>query len=171
MFYLTVMLLFFILSVFIHIVICRNRKLKGLWVKLFCMIAAVNLFLCWGIFLLLGRSIALNAASIWGLPLSMTSTFIYILLVPTYTIFYVSTQLNSPSKKVLLLLKKNGAMTFQELLNHFTEEEFIIPRIMDLQKTGCIQCAQRNWRLTPPGLTIAKFLNFYQSILGRQAGG
>jgi len=165
------MLLFFSLSVFIHIVICRNRKLQGLWVKLFCVIAVVNLLLCWGIFLWAGRSVALNAPSIWNLPLSMTSTFIYILLVPTYVIFYISTQLNSPSKKVLLLLKKNNAMSFEELSKHFSEEEFIMPRIKDLQETGCIQCTERHWMLLPPGLTIAQFLNFYQSILGRPAGG
>ena len=171
MFYILVMSFFFIFSVSIHLIFCRHRRSKGLLVKQFCIIAMLNLFFGCVIFFLLGKSMAQDSPSIWNLPLSMTSSFIYILLVPTYMVFYTSTQLNSPSKKILLLLQKNGPMSFEELLKHFTEEEFIMPRVMDLQHTGCIQCAQGHWLLLPPGLSIARFLNIYQRILDRRAGG
>ncbi len=160
---------FFLLSAIAHGWFCRRQKQGGLFVKVFCVIAAVNLGLCWLVFMNYENG---RHPSFWDIPLVVSSTVIYVLLVPAYMVFYVSTQLNSPSKTVLLALHAHGEMSEEDLLKYFTDDLYILPRIKDLVLTGCIDIDSKGkYVLSSSGLRIAGFLNAYQIFLGRKAGG
>ncbi len=163
MFHLTVSLFFFFLSVVVHILICRGRKTAELQVKLFCAIALGFLLLCWVVF----RA----AWNVWRFSLPISSTVIYLLLIPVYLSFYVNTKFNSPSKMVMVLLRANGTMDYEELLRHFTNEEFVVSRLDDLVKSGCVEEKDGRYRLMTQGRWTAKILEVYQKVLGREMGG
>lgn len=165
------MLFFFLESVFIHLTVCRRRSSEGLLLKPFVAIAFGNLLVLWSSLWVLHAYLGPDAQSFWGVPLYGASTFIYILLIPTYLVFYFSTQQMSPSKKILLLLSKNGPMSFQELLRHFTDEEFVVPRIEELIGVRFLIEHSGWYVLTPAGTRIAKVYGFYQTIFGREKGG
>jgi hypothetical protein len=170
MFYLLAAMGFFFIAVFIHIQICRaKRSQAGLWVKLFCVIAGFGLGLCWLAFVAFHH--VPHRSGLWALPLELTSSLIYLLLVPSYVVFYVSTQMMSPSKRILMLIDQAGGMELQQLKEAFSDEEFIMPRLRDLEQTGCIAKENGTYKLTPSGLALARFLNCYQILLGRKAGG
>lgn len=165
------MLFFFLEAVFIHLTVCRKRSGEGLLLKSFFAIAFGNLLVLWSSLWVLHSYMGLDPKSFWGVPLYATSTFIYILLIPTYLVFYFSTEQMSPSKKILLLLSKNGAMSFPELLEHFTDEEFVVPRIEELIGVRFLVEHSGWYILTPAGTQIAKVYGLYQAVFGREKGG
>jgi len=169
MLYIVVMLLFFFDAVLIHLLVCRRSRQEGLFLKNFIAIAGVNLGVCWLVFLwLLHRSA--GAPGVWFVPLVWTSTIFYILLIPTYLVFYFSTQQTSPSKKIMLLLCE-GDMTRAQLSAKFRDDELITPRIDDLATTGCIRDRNGTYALTFSGLQMARVYALYQAVLGRRKGG
>ncbi len=168
MLYILVALFLFFDAVAIHIVVCRNAKEEGLFLKIFFVIALVNLLICWMIFYLF--LIKHAALSIWFIPLSLTSTVIYLLLIPTYLVFYFSTQQLSPSKKIMLLLLERD-QSLAEMQATFKDEDLIMPRIRDLLATKCIVDQQGKYVLTNSGVLMAGVYAFYQGILGRKKGG
>jgi hypothetical protein len=168
MLYILVALFFFLDAVAIHILVCRNAKEEGLFLKIFFVIAGVNLALCWMAYYLV--LIKYDASNIWFVPLSLTSTVLYLLLIPTYLVFYFSTQQSSPSKKIMLLLLE-GEKSFKDLQAFFKDEDMIAPRVRDLLATKCIAQEQGRYSLTFSGVQMAYLYTFYQGILGRKKGG
>ncbi|MBP6344278.1 MAG: hypothetical protein KA403_10095 [Candidatus Omnitrophica bacterium] len=171
MFDIFVMLFFFLVSVFIHLVICRKWSKGGLLLKHFFSIALLNLILLWAFFWMTGHYGRFDQSSVLGVRLYGTATLIYLLLIPTYLVFYFSTQQMSPSKKLLLLLSRNGSMSREELFGHFSDEEFILPRIKELAGIRCIVEHGGWYVLTPTGIQMAKVYVLYQAVLGRNKGG
>jgi hypothetical protein len=170
MIYLLINLVFFVLVVVTHIGVCRRYKGKGLLVKAFCVMATAGLLLAVAAAVAIKGQVS-HWSLIWQLPLFVTAMLIYILLVPTYIIFYVSTQLNSPSKEILLLIKKQGSMSREQLAAQMTDDKFIRPRLVDLKQTDYVTYKDSKYRLNPSGIKVARFLNFYQWLLGRELGG
>ena len=170
MLYICVAFFFFLDAVVIHLMLCR-RKSEGLFLKLFLVIAFANLILMWIVFWFLAHQFNGAQVNFWAAPLYGTATVIYILLIPTYLVFYFSTQQVSPSKKILLLLAENGPMSFEELLAKFSDDEFVVPRIKDLMTTMCLIEHEGSYVLTPSGIRMAQVYEIYQRILGRKKGG
>ena len=171
MFDILVMFLFFLASVGVHLTVCRKRSQEGLLLKPFIGIAIGNLCVLWVFFWLSQRYVHFDPTSFWGVPLHAAATLIYVLLIPTYLVFYFSTQQLSPTKKIFLLLSKNGPMSFNELLAHFSDQEFIFPRLKELIAIQCLIEHSGWYVLTPSGIQMAKVYSFYQLLLGRKKGG
>ncbi len=170
MLYLFVALFFFFDAVVIHILVCRQSKEEGLFLKVFFLIAGINLAVCWVIYQLVLVKYASAAFNMWTVPLPWASTAIYLLLIPTYLVFYFSTQQMSPSKKIMILLLGDG-MSAKDLQAHFKDEELIVPRINDLLITGCMVDRDGRYALTFSGQQMARMYALYQGILGRKKGG
>ena len=161
---------FFFLAAVIHVRICRDQP--GLLIKTFLGLAVAGLAgVCTVFFSLNRNAVIVPHPSLWMIDLSLTATLSYILLIPTYLIFYVNTRLVSPSQKVLMLIKDRGGLSYTELLRHFDDEELIAPRLADLVTSGCVCRQAENYWLSPHGVRIGKFLDVYQKILGRGMGG
>jgi len=169
MLYLFVALFFFFDAVLIHLLVCRRAKEEGLLLKLFILIAGINLVLCWAVFYFFLHAVQ-SSGSFWFVPLVWTSTLIYVLLIPSYLVFYFSTQQVSPSKKIMLLLNERD-MTVKELGANFKDEDLIVPRLVDLCTTRCMVETNGRYRLTCSGLWTARVYVAYQWILGRKKGG
>jgi hypothetical protein len=168
MLYLFVALFFFFDAVLIHLLVCRNGKEGGLLLKIFFLIAGVNLVLCWMAFFALAKFFPFSG--IMFMPLVYSSTAMYVLLIPTYLVFYFSTQQMSPSKKIMLLLLNHNLSSI-ELSEHFTDEEWIMPRLKDLITTKCVVEKNETYALTFSGIQMARVYALYQAVLGRTKGG
>lgn len=168
---LLVMLFFFLDAVFIHLVLCRKHTGEGLLLKPFIGVALVNLCLMGGCFWFFDHYFSSDPVSFWNVRLYASATLIYLLLIPTYLVFYFSTQQMSPTKKILLLLAQNKSMTQDDLLPHFSDEEFVLPRIKELIAIGCMVEHGGWYVLSPTGIQMANVYKMYQSVLGRKMGG
>ena len=166
-----VMLFFFLDAVFIHLIVCRKSPQEGLLLKPFIGIALTNLFLLWAVFWFSNSYARSAPSSIWSVHLYGCAAIMYILLIPAYLVFYFSTQQMSPSKKILLLLSDQGPLSFQELLKHFSDQEFVLPRIKELIGIRCLVEHGGWYVLTPSGAQMANVYKIYQSVLGRTKGG
>ncbi len=171
MFYVITTFLIFFSCVALHLTICRRRQKGNLLMKEFARIALCGfLVLVLGGFALIDRWGGVST-SLWLAPLKWTSALMYLLLIPTYIIFYANTELTSPSKQIMVLISQNQSMSFEELLKHFTTQEFIISRLDDLVQTKCMRKENGRYQLTFDGVKIARALRIFQSLLGRPMGG
>jgi len=169
--YISFALFLFILSVIVHLFYCRNSIKSRLHTKSFILTS----FFALGIYVLIVQSSPLtdklDPHSLWGLPFKITAEVIFILMIPVYLIFYVLTQLNSPSKTILLRVSQRGQMSYADIVKCIQQEDFINTRLKDLNVSGCIKQADGHIELSLSGQRIAKALNIMQNILGRNIGG
>ena len=171
MLYLITVILFFILSIILHIFFCRFKKGKVLYAKFFVLIALINLWMCVSVFERIKNIVEFNVPSLGLLPLQGTAMVIYLLLIPAYLVIYVTTQLQSPSKTILQLLSAHDGLTIKDLQKNFTDEAFIISRLNELFYTGCVKRTDKAYRLGASGRLILIWLNFYRCLLGARKRG
>ena len=150
---------FFLLAIAIHLIRCRLSPHKGLKAKLFVIIAMQLLCL----FLII--------ALIFHLALIVTSVVIYLLLIPAYLIFYVSSELVSPSKRMLRVVEDKEGASYADMYKALERENLIMTRLEELVDSHCVVIHRENYQLSPSGALIARFLAFYQLLLGRKMGG
>jgi predicted transcriptional regulator len=103
-------------------------------------------------------------------PLVLTAAVIYMLLAAVYMIVYVSTELMSPSKKILQVIAQ-GQSRYADIYKALERENFIMLRLEELEHSGCLCRRGEHYQLTASGKGIADVLKFYQCVLGREAGG
>jgi len=101
MFYISLALLLFTVTVTAHILFCQKTRQQGLHARVFVLIALISLSIYTVLVVFYPYSILIDPHSLWGEPFKVTAGIIFILLVPIYLCFYVLTQLTSPSKKIL----------------------------------------------------------------------
>jgi len=160
--HLMIAFIFFVLSVIIHIGYCRKASLAGLQAKAFILTALANgaiMIIC---FLFLTPSDR-------GLP--YTAVFLYVLAIPVYLVFYVSTLLMSPSKNILRVVQDDRGATYEMILQALEQENFIFLRLGELQDSGCVRRSGEKFVLTPSGRNIVRILKIYQKVLGQGPGG
>ena len=153
---------FFVLSIIIHIFYCRRAPAGVLHAKAFILAALVNgtaAVLC---FLFLPPS---------NMDLPYTAMFLYILSIPAYLVFYVTTVLVSPSKRILWAMQAKAGARYDVILHALGEENFIPSRLRELQDSGCIERSGERFVLTPAGRSIAWVLRVYEYVFGRGPGG
>ena len=171
MFYIVWALLLFVASMAVHICYCRKTTKSGLQAKAFILTA----FIFFGIYFVSVIALQylnlLDPYSLWGLPFRITAGIIFILLIPIYLIFYVLTQLTSPSKKILLAISQRGSLSHRDIVACVQEENFITTRLKDLCTSGCVKQVDDRYILSGQGQKIAAFLNLMQLVLGRKVGG
>ena len=151
--------LFFVLSIVIHIFYCRRAPMGSLQAKTFILIAAANGVIMGVCFMFFKPT---------NMDLPYTAVLLYILSIPVYLVFYVSTSLMSPSKKVLQSI--HSGATYDALLRALGEENFIALRLGELQDSGCVRPSGEKFILTQGGKNIARVLKAYQMLLGRVGG-
>ena len=164
--------LFFILSIGAHILWCRLRHKTTLQLYSFGVIAGVGLLIYIGI--TLGAFYRLELVfdqGIWSVSLWVSSVIIYILMIPTYVIIYFNTLVQSPSKTVLILMRKHNRLSFDDLAKSITDEKFVMTRIKDLLDYGYAREEKGLYALTPRGVILAKGLALYEKIFARPMGG
>lgn len=153
---------FFVLSVMIHIGYCRKVSLAGLQAKAFILTALANgavMIIC---FLFLTPS---------DMDLPTTAVFLYVLAIPVYLIFYVSTFLMSPSRNILRVVQEDRGATYEMILQALERENFIFLRLGELRDSGCVGRSGEKFALTPSGRNIVRVLRIYQKVLGQPPGG
>ncbi len=157
----------FVVSVIIHLVWCRCFPSKDLHVLAYFLISM--LLAMGGVFAYfwLGGETRLDTAG-W---LPMTASLLYILLLPTYAVFYFSTKVESPSKRIIVFLRDKGPSSFLQLNAMMKDEEIIQPRIHDLVATGFIAADAQGYRLLPKGKSMARVLRVYEQLCGQPRGG
>lgn len=151
--------LIFIMAALLHVLFCYMSPVKNLKGKLFMQISGGGLLLL----ILLGV--------VLSLPLLWTSVLFYVLLLPMYLIVYVTTELVSPSKKILKSLSQSSGLTYEELLSFLKKENLVGSRLDELVESGCVRTLRDRYALTPSGATLASFLEIFGKILGRGVGG
>lgn len=110
-------------------------------------------------------------AIILKLPMVLTSVVIYILLIPVYLIFYVCTELVSPSKRILQIIASSNEANYTQVFKALEQENFIMLRLEELEQSGCLKRSDNRFELTASGRKIASILDVYQRLLGRDIGG
>ena len=153
---------FLFLSVTIHIFYCRRTRAGVLHAKAFILIAVANGFAVFLCFFFLPPS---------GTGLPFTAMLLYILSIPAYLVFYVTTILVSPSKRILWAMQAKAGATYDVLLRALEVEHFIPSRLKELQDSGCIGRTGERFVLTSSGRNIARILRVHEHIFGRGPGG
>ena len=165
-------LFLFCMAVGGHMAWCRQRRASRLHIGPFVYMAFFGLLLQICVLFLVKKLPSEEyPVNFWTLPLKASSLLLYLLLIPTYLAFYFNTQVESPTQKILRLLQKNKQSSTEDLENAITDAEIIIPRVRDLAGTGFLAFDGKVYRLTPRGIILARFLNLYQTVLGREIGG
>lgn len=171
MLYLLSALGFFVLTIGAHLFLSRRQKSGELQIAAFVYslpapILAYSLTAKYLDFLSAGE-----VASWWFIPLQKTGGILFLLLIPFYLVLYYSTAIESPSRRIVCLIKRNGAMTFGELAQEVTDERFIMTRLDPLVKLGYVDFDGTTYRLKPRAKLSCRLFAFYQKLLGRGVGG
>ncbi len=171
MFYVCFALSLFAFAVYCHVCVCKKRSKKQLHSKAFIIIAGILLgayaFGSWVVTLLR----VFDPLTVWGQPFIISSAFMYLLCIPVYLTFYVLTQLMSPSKKILLSIKRRETLDFEGIVAEVASEDFIGTRLNDLCVSGCVVLEKGRYTLSPSGRILAGTLGVMQFIFGRDTGG
>jgi hypothetical protein len=162
MFYVILALGLFAASVVSHVALCRRLSKHALHAKAFIGLALLFLGIYWA---------AATVIPIRGLPLQLTGACIFILLIPTYLIFYVLTKLVSPSQALLSAASCPEGASYDDLVSSIQREGFIASRLDDLCISGCTVKKDDTYLLTASGKTVARVLKALGAVLGREMGG
>lgn len=165
MIFIVVSLISFIFTVLVHILFHRWLIEKGrATVKIFSVFLfgfILNAFLILFLF---------HNGNWRSIPLPMTSVALYGLFSLTYIIFFASPFLGdeSPSSKILLLVKKSGKMSFEGIKDNFSDEKLILKRLKDMARANLIEEkgeSKKRYRILPKGQKIAMFVIFYRRLM------
>ncbi|HOW36119.1 MAG TPA: hypothetical protein PL155_06880 [Candidatus Omnitrophota bacterium] len=172
MFYVLATLSIFCIAVLMHILWCRVFPKNRLQIAPFAFFSLVGL-LYYGALahLFFYGSSADRAVNLWNLPLALSAAVVYILLIPIYLALYFNTRVESPTQKILRIIHEHDGIGYEELASCISDSEIIIPRIDDLLRCRYIQMKEGAYCLTARGIVVAKALNAYQVLTGREAGG
>lgn len=152
-----------------HLLWCRARGGHKLHFVAFGVISMAGLT---GLCVILWASAAPDGAlTVWTLPLPATAIVLYIFLLPFYQVFYYSTMIDSPSRRIISLLRQRGPMHYDDLRQEITNDRFIMTRLNPLIKHGFVRFDGREYFLKPRALLTCRLLILYQKILGRGIGG
>lgn len=167
-----IMLIGFALAVVLHIFWCRKYALTQLAMVPFCVIALGVLGGYWTL------SWYWHAApwceglpALLRTPLWASSSVVYFLLIPTYLAFYFGTRVESPSKRMMLLIQQQGGLSQAQILSLMPNETLVIPRLDDLVHSRCVVRQGERFYLTSAGINVARMLHVYQVLSGREIGG
>ncbi len=149
----------FVCATVLHIFACRYSPDKNLKSKLFLQISAAFLF----VFIVVSLH--------FTMPLMWACIIIYILLVPAYLVVYVTTELVSPSKRILMSVANPQGVTYAEIIEYLEKENLITSRLDELVISGCLTRAGDWYILTSSGRSLAAFLDIFGKLLGRGVGG
>ncbi len=174
MVYIITSLSLFLAAVVLHIVWCRLRKIRYVAIISFLVIT-LTLLGIYGIVLAFFPTIFSCPQEaefgLWCLPLKIVSGALYVLLISAYIVFYHGATIESPTRKILKTLERQGQSTYQDLLQATKSEAFVKTRLDEMVVHKCVSFDGQRYRLMPHGKKVAAVLDIYQMISGRAKGG
>lgn len=163
-------IILFGLSVVIHVIVCRARKIRKLTFKMFCLIA-LGVLAVYIALLVFGKNPEAEVYTLWTMPLGGASVFLYLLLIPFYFTFYHSIAVDSPTRVLLNFMKSRPSCTYEELVDLMAKSRFIESRLDALIEHRVVESDGKVYRLNPQGLVAGRMLDMYQRISNRPKGG
>ena len=174
MIYILTSLSAFLISAVIHVLWARLQKLTKVKMISFVIVSLGVLLIYCLVLWLRPHIFSCSENEAWTLrclPLKFTSVVLYLLSIPIYVLFYHSTTIESPSRKILKAVARQGKSTYAELLQQTKKEDFIKTRLDELVHYKCAAFDGQRYRITPHGNKVAQILNVYQLIMRREKGG
>lgn len=145
----------FIVAVVVHVVIHRLTR---------SVVAAIGAYTA-GLVLLL----SVTRETLYP----VTGVFLYCFLVVGYLLYFLSylNDAESPSAKVLEIVRSRGPVSEDQIVSRFTNEELIGMRLTRLIRSGWLVGSKRRVRVTRKGVAIAGFFAWYRRLLRWDEGG
>lgn len=103
----------------------------------------------------------------------LTAVVLYVLLVTGYLLFFLSflNDAQSPSAKMLTIIRARGPVSEAGIVSHFNNEELIGMRLKRLIGAGWIAKRGQKFAPTRRGALIAGIFRWYRHLLGWDEGG
>lgn len=103
----------------------------------------------------------------------LTTAALYALLVAGHLLFFFSylNEAESPSAKVLEIVRDRGPLTAEAIVSRFTNEELIGARIGRLVRAGWVAKRGRLFVPTKRGALLAGLVQWYRRLLRWDEGG
>lgn len=107
------------------------------------------------------------------MQLPFSTMIIFLLLALAFIIFSISPLLGdeSPTSKILLLIRKKKQMSYDQIKTKFSNEKLIKKRLDQMMNLGWIKHAGRGYKTKDKGRRIADVIHFYRKILGWSSFG
>ncbi len=157
-----------LITVLEHLIWCRLKRKETLNTFSFGIMAIINLTVYIASVV---SAIGKNSGGISQHPFFVTSIIFNILMSGIFLAFYYGVNIDSPTRSTLQIVKKGGKVSEPDLLKHFEANNFVLSRLKALVDHSFAVCEGGRYRLTPPGIQVAKTLERYEKIFGRRKGG
>lgn len=169
MLFITISVVVFIFAVISHIIIYNaliKYSIRGYITYLFVFISGLicDVYL---ILTLVQNSQGRMNYDLWSENLAGSSICLYILLALTYLLFFLSPMgEESPTSKILLLMRKSQKMTETQISSYFSNEKLIKGRLKSLVDYGWIRQVDKMYSVLPKGDNIAGIILIYRKLIG-----
>lgn len=167
MFFVFLIHLIYFLIIIVHILLSRLKAFPKFQLNVLWLMGVLGGVVYWWISS--GQQAAKD--SLWLFPLRGSAFILYLLLFYPYYSYFTNADCDGPSQRILVLLKKYGRMTYDELLERTSAKQLAMIRLNDLCEHGFIQSADGRYSLLPKGVLLTRCVMIYQHLLGRQIRG
>lgn len=153
-------LMIFILSVLLHILICRF--FDKLQIRSFKSVLIFPL----GLFILI-------LPNPWKDDFILTPVAVYILFSIIWSLLFISVYYRdvSPTFKILSLAGRKKRFSLKEVTGIFSDRELIFNRLEGLISSGQIKKNKDSYYVTAKGVKLIFLINIYRKILNWNQGG
>lgn len=164
-----IFLITFIIHILLHRFLLRYKIVTFKSLSIF----AFGFILDLGGVIYLYENVPINNSEILFTPLPVTALILYVLLSLNFAIFMTSIYLKdqSPSAKLVWLVKINSKAELKEIKHYFSNSELIFKRLADLVRVRWIKKEGARYKIITRGKLIIKFIYFYRSLLGWKITG
>lgn len=113
------------------------------------------------------------AVIVRSMTFPVTSLWFYTLLVVSHLLYFLSflSDAQSPSAKLLQVVKERGPLDRRAILTHFSNDELIGMRLQRLIGSGLLDGDGGRLHMGPGGSVIAGFFGLYRKLLQWDDGG
>ncbi len=165
--YVLISLFIYFLTILVHILFSRLKFSRKNQVNVLWLLGCLGAVFYWNV-----TAISIQAdQSFWSVPLRGSCLVLYLLLLFPYYIFFTNANYDSPSQMIMVLLKKRGSCSNDELLREMTPQRLIVSRLDDLREEGFIGNEGGKYFLRTKGIWLMQFMKIYKNIIGREIHG
>lgn len=164
----------FVMMLFLHVVLwrwCRPKDDMAALAILFFGVPIVTTFL---ILILVWFGLLPNVGNLMSTSIAdgAATALLYFALAGAYISSYPAAQGSSPSLDILLVVGKSmtTGLTYEDLLDRFTNETVLTPRLQDLIDSNLAVESNGALALTPRGVILVRILGLLRRLLGLPAG-
>jgi len=172
MVYLFSSLVFFLLSIFFHVILSHILLYFGkksiLLVSVFAVGGLIHVAVT---YVLAGQPEKFDG--LFFFPLSVSSSMLYFLFVFIYLVYFLATYSGeeSPSLKLFYLLRDEKGRSFSEIKREFPKKEMIDMRIKSLVTGKFVKQNKDKYLILSRGEWLANVFRHYRNLLGWRSSG